>query len=82
MNYGGGSVPKLLIPSVYGHLFVGVALPVVVSSVFGRSWEDLALDSAPRLANVLFWIIAIVPTIAINRENCAGSRMCAWINQW
>jgi hypothetical protein len=43
---------KTLRPSVYGHLFVGVDLPVLVGSVFGRSWEFLALDSVPDLADV------------------------------
>jgi hypothetical protein len=32
--------------------------------VLGRSWEDLALDSAPRLADVLFWIFVIAPAVA------------------
>jgi hypothetical protein len=69
MNEGGGAAPRLFLSSVCGHLFVGVALPVPVSSVFARSWEDLALDSAPRLADVLFWIFAIAPAVAIDREN-------------
>ncbi len=30
----------------------GADLPVLIGSVFGRSWEVLALDSAPRLADV------------------------------
>ena len=37
---------------MYGHPFVGVDLPVLVGSVFGRSWEALALDSVPKLADV------------------------------
>jgi len=48
-----------------------------VCSVLGRSWEDLALDSAPRLADVLFWIFVIALAVAITREICAGGRMCA-----
>ena len=34
------------------HGFGGADLLVLVGSVFGRSWETLALNSSPRLADV------------------------------
>ena len=36
---------------MYGQPFVGVDLPVLVGSVFDRSWTSLALDSVPSLAD-------------------------------